>query len=266
MTKPSSGAKRALRRRRLIEPFASPSCARTAAPIRMLQPVVRTAPTIGLQWTLNAAKLPRLYRFLESERFAQDLVEGKVWITTLEACRKAEGADRRDAHEGTLTHHIDRLRGDEPNFAAAVSQTGAFKFQEGARFGISGITLERAPVHCYVLCWTERFEPDRMEQGFGKWCVELERPIDFFGHTSHAILSAKGATNGSFAQVSYQGRVVRDNEVAGVPIVFLKPEDGYTHQREVRMAWACGDGHAYEPFMLDCPEVRGHCRIVRRPP
>ena len=52
-----------------------------------------------------------VYRFLRSEEHARQFASGKIYISTLEACRSYEEEGRGDAEEGYEKRVIDHARG-----------------------------------------------------------------------------------------------------------------------------------------------------------
>lgn len=56
-----------------------------------------------------------LYRFVLEESHLQDLLAGRVWISTLSACRSYEALGQGDAGEAVHTYNTGQLSGDGDN-------------------------------------------------------------------------------------------------------------------------------------------------------
>src|SRR6476620_9237059 len=61
----------------------------------------------------SAAPTPDVvYRFFDEPQYAEALVNGYVWLSTLETCRSYEDPARGDRGEGTLAYRSGYIRGD----------------------------------------------------------------------------------------------------------------------------------------------------------
>ena len=221
--------------------------------------------------TVQCAYGPRLsdvelFRFFETEAYASDFLNGRVWITTLSSCRRAEGSERGDRTEAAFTHHIERMtRSENPRqFDAAMAQTGVFTNVEGD-LTLQNISIIGGEPDMYMLCLTQLFDPKAMEGGFGKWAVRVAQPKEFFRLLTKAVAELTGIDQAAMGPVEYLGREMADYQAAKVPKFFLKPKDGYAHQKEVRMLWnKANQVWLPKPFLLPCPEVAALCSLVGR--
>lgn len=205
-----------------------------------------------------------LYRFFDSEQFADDFAEGRIWFSTLASCRAAEGSERGDPKEGAFVHSINRMnRSDNPTkFDAAMSQTGVFLGMQGD-ISLEDLTIIGGEPDSYVLCFTQRYAPKTMSAGFGKWCVKISRPLDFFRAITLAIAHVTEIDQAVIGPVEYLGREMTDYDAAKVPKFFLKPRDGYEHQQEIRMMWNRANIiWSPKPFLLPCPEIAPFCSLI----
>lgn len=200
----------------------------------------------------------KLYRFFDEERYAEDFMRGGIWISTLESCRNAEEPDRRDVGEGTLIYNTGTVTGDgdDPRLQA-IARRADFYVHPGAR-GTTFINCEsRVKVlDSYVLCLTERFEPDAME-GIGKFAVEITDPHVFFRRVTAELRQHRPIRNWTYRAVTYTSRTYRELETPPpADVSFIKPPDPYAKQQEVRGVWQTYTMRNCQPFLLRCPAVR----------
>src|SRR4051812_31281980 len=68
----------------------------------------------------------RVYRFFQEEQHADALVDGLVWLSTLEECRRYEDPARGDRDEGTLTYNTGTITadGDDPTLQLVSQRCG----------------------------------------------------------------------------------------------------------------------------------------------
>lgn len=208
-----------------------------------------------------------LYRFLDKEEYARQFIQGRFRITTLSACRSAEGAERRDEKEGHLEHRINYMRSveDPERFEACINQTGVVDIRNTGDFAIKNSYFEGVFPDCYLLCFTEQYAPERMEGGFGKWCVRIDDNQLFYDAVSSHMFATKGTSLSDMNRVRYSGRTITDYERTPVPYYLLKPIDGYSDQQEIRMIWGKVDGRwttTPEPFLCNCPALASICTLI----
>ena len=188
---------------------------------------------------------------------------GRIWISTLESCRKAEEPDRGDPGEGTLTYHSGVItgHGTDPRLQATAQRLRVSIGQEAEDITFEDCTSEISIPDAFVLCLTERFEPDAME-GIGKFAVEITDPRTFFRRVTAELRQQRPIRNWSYRAVTYTSRTYRELEPAPrAGVSFIKPPDPYAKQQEVRGVWQTYTMQDCQPFLLNCPAVR---RLLRR--
>ncbi len=198
-----------------------------------------------------------VFRFFELEEHAEALLQGHVWISTLETCRRYENAERGDPDEASVIYNSGTIVGDSDN---ADLQLIAQRSRIGIGPGCTNITLSnntrstRIP-DAYVLCTTLGADPTTMGD-FGKYCVRIARPRSFCERVT-AILVRIGSIQQAYAgPVRYADRTYRFLDAEPGPLGFVKPRDKYAHQREYRMLWLPTGLKAIQPMGLECGAVR----------
>jgi hypothetical protein len=197
----------------------------------------------------------RLYRFVESESYLEDILAGDLWITTLNACRVADGRGRRDDGEGYLTHHVSSISSQHRGGREAIEQSGIVNLTSGAQnVAIRGLSVTDESMNAFVLCFTQRYAPDTMNEHFGGFCAQLNSPLAVFRMITYEISKHFSIARSIFGPVSYAGREFIDYELQTTHRALLKPHDQYFDQREIRMIWEVDSGHpAIESFKLRVP-------------
>ena len=212
----------------------------------------RPIPT-ALSKRLNAKS--RLYRFLDTPSYVADILAGDLWITTLVACRSAEGDERRDEGEGELSHQVNFISSEQPGGKEAIEQSGLLQLAPGARnVMVRGGGVLVGTMDAFVLCFTELYAPERMEGNFGRWCVQFDDPLEGFRVITHELSRRYSLTRALIGHVHYSGRQVSDYQRTDTHRALLKPLDGYSHHREIRMIWEVDSQHdPIKPFKLHVP-------------
>jgi hypothetical protein len=210
-------------------------------------------------------KLPfdgrRLYRFFDTAEHADALTQGKVWISTLETCRRYENEHQGDPAEGQqyLEPPPSVGHGDDPELVAAARRQG-FGIGPGARdvFIHDNVFIGGMP-DAFLLCTTKRFDP----AAFAGWwntnfCCEITDGGEFFRLVTERLRGLFGSRLALWVveDVVYGGIV----GMAG-PGGFVKAPR-YQGQEEVRMVWEVPDPYRYESFQLYAPEVAPLCRRI----
>ncbi len=126
-----------------------------------------------------------IYRFFSEEWEADALVQGKVWLSTLNKCRAYEDAEQGDKDEAHLTYNSGYLvgDGDDRDFVRQAKQAGVKISSGSINCGIIDCVRTTSIEDAYVLCTTLEFSPEKLSEKFGKYCVEITDPIGFF----HAV-------------------------------------------------------------------------------
>src|SRR5688572_27889630 len=144
-----------------------------------------------------------IFRYVDEARWADRLVAGYVWISTLDDCRRAEREGRKDEREGIHTRHADLLagHGTDAEFVSAAEEVGVGVGPQASDIIIRDTVGETRIPDAYVICMTELLARDGIP-GIGRYCVRISDPLKFaaavtavFRQTSGAVLHANGPGN-----------------------------------------------------------------------
>jgi hypothetical protein len=208
-----------------------------------------------------------LYRYLGKLEWAEALVSGHVWISTLEICRRYEHRKRGDPGEGNLSYHQTTFVGSttHPSFKTLAAR---------ARIEVNGtgnVGMHHNRVHtrlpdAWVLCLTDRDEPEiardfAADDGTAPHVVRIDDPPRFYRVVT-AAMARYPVSQTYFSPVDYRVRSYKDLEPAPVFLGFVKPPM-YAHQREVRMLWIPPARMSIEPIVVDIPDVGRLCTLIR---
>lgn len=215
---------------------------------------------------LNTPITPKkVYRFFDDPNHADALTEGKVWLSTLETCRAYEDPQQGDPDEATHVYNS--------GYAVGGSNDEAFKLiasRSGIMIGpgCSNITLnnntyiEKLP-DAYVLCTTEQFNPEKLSETFGKYCVEIEHPTEFFRIVTAALSKVLPIHQAACGPVAYRERKYTGLQNPPGTIGFVKPADKYQDQQEFRFLWLLNTVKKLDPFLLEVTECARFCKRIR---
>lgn len=212
------------------------------------------------------APLPEsLHRFVREASFAQDLLAGRVWISTLEACRKYERLGQGDPGEAKHDYNTGGLSGDgdDPEFRRRAAIRG-FNVHPGVKsFTIWGNEFSSTLVDAYVLCLSDTDDP-YLRETFGNHRVSLSPVSEALIAISEAMGARLDVTSAAIGRIRYRPRYSEGDERSPGPIGFVKPEDPFAPQREWRMLWTVAPPHDYQPFLLQCDELAQYCHADDR--
>ncbi|CAI8768117.1 hypothetical protein [Pseudomonas serbica] len=206
----------------------------------------------------NDTKVDAVYRYFDSEEFADGFTRGDILISTLEKCRGYEDPLRGDRHEGHDFYSTGQSvtgNGDDPEFVRMAARAG-IRIGPYAR----NVTIEMNSAttvlrDAYVLCTTIGFESNSLESTFGKYCVKIENPQGFFEAVSKSLFEKVGNLRGMKGSIIYKERYSIGKQPAAGPIGFVKPPDKYADQKEYRFLWIKEIGGALSPLVIQCPEA-----------
>jgi hypothetical protein len=201
---------------------------------------------------LNNVDPSALYRYFDSEEHADAFAAGKVWISTLDTCRKHEGLQRGDPGEATVTYNTGFIRGDGDDLAIQlIASRIKVSVAPGARnITLSNDTAFHRLADAWVLCCTERHQPDGLK-GIGQYCVKIEQPREFFEKLTRTFSQYAQIQEAMFGRVIYAERSYQSLEAEPGPIGFVKPPDTYSDQSEVRMLWVPASREVIAPRLVD---------------
>ena len=203
-----------------------------------------------------------VYRFFSEEWQAEDFIQGKLYLSTLEVCRGYEDAKQGDKEEGHQTYHTGHISGgsDDPDFVEKARRASVGIGPDCTNISIKDCTNTTFIKDAYVLCTTTEFSPEILSDTFGKYCVEIKHPRRFFLAVSkrvHTIATIKEAAMGN---IIYKDRTYTGLDRPPGPMGFVKPSFPYADQKEFRFMWYVGEDFELQPFVLDCPEIKGMCK------
>lgn len=222
---------------------------------------MKGAGDLGQQIPVDQLPPPKfLYRYFDEEHHAQALVGGRVWLSTLEWCRKCDDI-RLDADEGKLYWDVpDTNPALDPQLAAKVGEElqrlKVVKGGEGAVFNNCKVNLIVADglIFCTSL--------DSGLKNFGRYCVRIADPLEFYRLVTIGLRQVVPIQDTQFAPMSYMNR--RSGGIDGPALhpAFNGPP-GNAKEREARMLWLTNDGVQVQRFELHVPEVAALCSRIR---
>jgi hypothetical protein len=128
---------------------------------------------------------------------------------------------------------------------------------------ISNVSSVRRLADALVLCTTTYYSPDNLSESFGRYCVLIENPADFFRLITAALCFRNyRIREAAFGAVRYDERRFSGLEDPPGPIGFVKPPDKYKDQREFRFLWVPERDVKLKPFLLLAPECARFCRRI----
>lgn len=210
---------------------------------------------------LAAPGLP-LYRFFNTEEKAEALLNGKVWLSTLQKCREYDDPQQGDKHEGTAIYKTSIKTGDRE--VNKEEQQRALYAGVGIADGLKDITLRS--IECdfvipngYILCTTN--DPKSLIKQSPEWRFGVQINLNqsqFFILITRALMRRgirlKVISHG-WADYDTQ-RIFYDYKKPPQNLAFIKP-NLHKHQSEYRFFWEADEEHNYkEGILIDCPEIK----------
>lgn len=210
-----------------------------------------------------------IYRFFRNAEEADALAQGNVWLSTLKKCREYENPEQGDPEEAHETYNSGYAVGgsDDPRFMEISRRSGAIHFEPGCNVRLSGgiindCTSRRSLPNAYVLCTTIDFLPENLSYTFGKYCVEITDPRQFFISVSESLERRAPISKAAAGKIIYKDRHYAGMESPPGPIGFVKPPDPYASQKEFRFLWIPKGSSSLTPFLLGCPKVKDLCKRI----
>ncbi|UQB41932.1 hypothetical protein JX580_09710 [Thiomicrospira microaerophila] len=205
-----------------------------------------------------------VYRFFQEEWQADALARGDVWLSTLETCRAYENPEQGDSEEGHETYNSGHAVGgsSDPELVEVARRSGIHIGPGCSNITISN-NIRKSVLHdAYVLCTTTEFSPEKLGETFGRYCVEITNPRQFFIAVSEVLEGIVSIREAAAGKVIYKNRLYTGMERPPGPIGFVKPPDLYASQKEFRLLWLPREANGLNPFLLKCPEVGGLCKRI----
>jgi hypothetical protein len=237
--------------------------------IRMVKPFLVQAGSAKFAFVDHPAAL---YKFVDKEEYAQDLVErGKLKIGTY-GYRALEGLDsvRGDAGEGQF---MITLESSQPETITAenaprylkerVAAMGMPIFSHGGTINAAGNYPDS-----YIFC-TSYVRTAALAADYGPYCVRIHHVVGFFTALSRHLTDEIGIASkehfGALGWCQYEDRSVKVTsataEVPTPPVAFIKkPERG--DELEVRAVWYPAQPNP-SARIVTCRELTAFCSRVR---
>ncbi|MBU2731655.1 hypothetical protein [Acidithiobacillus ferridurans] len=205
-----------------------------------------------------------VYRFFQEEWQADALACGDVWLSTLETCRAYEDPAQGDPEEAHETYNSGHAVGgsDDPDFVEIARRSGIHIGPGCSNITLSNNTRKTVLPNAYVLCTTTEFSPEKLSDTFGRYCVEITSPKDFFVRVSASLEKSTQIKEAVAGKVIYKDRHYTGMESPPGPIGFVKPPDFYATQKEFRLLWVPENSTGLTPFLLKCPEASYLCKRI----
>ncbi len=204
-----------------------------------------------------------IYRFFPEEWQAESLCNGNVWISTLETCRKYEDPLQGDSKEAIHTYNTGHIHGHgtNSNLVTIASRAGIHIDSSCKNITISDNKSIQQIQDAYVICFTHEFNPDLLSGTFGKYCVKISNPKEFFTRVSHELNNKSPIKEAAMGLVKYKKREFIGLENSPGPIGFVKPSI-YDPQKEFRNLWIPESQDNLDPFLLNCPSINELCSFI----
>lgn len=214
-------------------------------------------------FTLEKPKTP-VYRYFREPQHAEDLANGRVWISTLETCRQYEDPAQGDPLEGHISYNSGFVNGDfgDPQLMTVARHAGIYIGEGSRNITINAFRSRRHIPDAFVICTTENFQPTEFRETFGQYCVEITDPERFFNLVNAALKCQTKKVNGNFGRVIYADRMHYGQQPEPGHIGFVKPPTPYKTQSEVRFLWTVEQHEKLSSFMINVPGVSSICRLV----
>ena len=205
-----------------------------------------------------------IYRFFPEEWQAEALINGDVWISTLETCRGYEDPEQGDSEEATMTYNSGTITGDGDNsdVQSIAKRTGISVAKGCKNITMNNITHHTKLPDAYVLCTTDNFSPGKLSETFGMHCVKINNPKLFFKRVTECLKQKTKLRESVLGKVIYDDRFYQHKENPPGPVGFVKPRDKYSDQSEVRMLWIPENVDLLKPFSLSCYKVAELCERI----
>lgn len=202
-----------------------------------------------------------VFRFLKRKDHAEQFMDGEIYLTTLEECRRYEESGRGDPGEATQTYFSGHVVGgsNDPALVEIAARSGITIGPGCPNVTISNSQRVTRLPDALVLCTTGIFDPDNMAETFGEWCIEIIDPRSFRLELTKALARAEPVRQAVMGTVQYRPREYTGLEPAPGPIGFVKPPDVYSPQQEFRFLWLLAKDD-YSPVKVVAPELRKFLR------
>jgi len=205
-----------------------------------------------------------VYRFFKEASHADALAQGSIWLSTLNTCRAYEDQAQGDSGEAHETYNSGHIVGgsDTPQLVEVSRRSGIHIGPGCSNITISNNTRNTSIQDAYVLCTTTEFSPDKLSDTFGRYCVRIKNPAQFFKLVTESLKLSISIKKCEQGEVIYKERFYTGMEPSPGPIGFVKPPDLYASQKEFRLLWIPANASGIAPRLLSCPAVSDLCERI----
>ena len=212
----------------------------------------------------KAKTVPKcVYRYLDELEHAQRLLDGYVWLSTLEWCRSKENM-RNDPTDGQKSYSSGRYDDSTatPELSAAVTKglEGAVKFEPGSGVLLHNIGSIEVIPSANLFCSSVSRSAPNMRSQFGQHCICIADPAAFFFAVTNAMVIREGLPV-DFAghdYIDYTGRHRAGLDTSDVNPMLSSYKD-LANEKEYRMYWTMNNYGPTERREIYAPEVIALC-------
>lgn len=180
-----------------------------------------------------------VYRYINDDEYAERMLDGYLYIPTLQMSRDREDEERGDKYEGYKRYYVESASGslDSPKVRYAAEQLGvSFGDSSAGNVSFAWCSSNKRFSDAYILC-TSRVLTPHMFESFGKHCIEIVNIPLFYEIVSEILERDYDVYHGIAAKTIYNDRWYSGEELPPKAHVELLKPANYKHQREYRFAW-----------------------------
>ncbi|SFJ99107.1 hypothetical protein SAMN04488079_103236 [Methylophaga sulfidovorans] len=202
---------------------------------------------------------------LHEESHAESMLQGNVYLSTLETCRRYENEERGDRYEGYSLYSSGTVSGlgSDPHMKTVASRLGV-EMSPDSMGSFMWCKSESRLTDSFILCTTDKFNRS-MCKDFGDYCVEIRHLPHFYMLMSRLLKEKYNIGHGLAGYALYKDRWYEGLESPPEPptsVVLLKPER-YKHQREYRFSWnPVPNKGNLKPFTVSSEQLKPFFRRV----
>lgn len=201
-----------------------------------------------------------VYRYMHEEKYINMFAEGKIKVSTLEACRNYDNQEQGDREEAKETFVVTHMTDQDPNFHKKANKLG-MSFEACSNITITNCTSINHLPDGFVICTTARRDDDKFSKDFGGFCVKINDVNQFFALISKEIEKQFQLLNADHKRVVYREQNYKDDELPPGKIGFVK-RPKYEWQEEYRFLWLPKEFSQCQTLYLDIPDLKNLCERV----
>jgi hypothetical protein len=211
------------------------------------------------------AKTPEfVYRFFKELSHAQALLNGQVWLSTLNTCRQYENNAQGDQLEATRVISHGSFQGPFNSVLdGGFTNSVGFPIHLGPAARIENLVTHEKLRDGYLICATHAFAPDKLNKDFGEFCVQISKPEAFMTAIANKLRSEREMEQIGMANVWYATHEEAIQKKLPDHLVPFHKVESYQYQKEFRFLFVPKNTFNLEPCILEVPEVISHCSLVK---